>query len=153
VTTIRQNQLPRDAASLGRRLAELEDAVAQLRAQTPDLAAADALLPPLATDTSQWPQTTSTTYATIATSYNVAWKRRLRIMLATAVTGGSTGTVRVMINGQLWGSIAAGTTLDQTAPLASGITIGAQYQITVQAIRATGTGSICAQVQLIRALD
>lgn len=153
MTTIRQAQLPRDAAAMGRRLAELEDAVAQLRAQTPDMAAADALLPPLATDTTMWPQTTSTTYATIATSYNICWKRRLRLILATAVTSSSTGTVRVMLNGQLWASIDAGTTLDVTAALPTGITIGAQYQITVQAIRATGTGSICAQVQLIRALD
>lgn len=153
MTTPRQAQLPRDATSMGRRLAELENALDRLRAQAPDLSAADALLPPLATDTTQWPQTTNTSYATIATSYNICWKRRLRLVLATAATSGSTGTVRVMINGQLWASTDAGTTLDTTAALPTGIAIGAQYQITIQAIRATGTGAICAQTQLIRALD
>lgn len=152
--TVRNDQLPNDPSWLARRLADLIDDIAQIRAHTPDMAAADALLAPAALDITQWPQTGSTFYTPIARSYNVAWKRKLQIVADTTTSGGSTGTVRVSINGTVWGSVVtAGTALDITAPLPAGIAIGDRYQITLEAVRTSGTGAVHAQVQLIRATD
>ncbi|MEU1421465.1 hypothetical protein [Kitasatospora sp. NPDC005751] len=152
--TIRTDQLPHDSSWMARAIAEIRDVIAQLRAHSPDMSAADALLAPAATDITQWPQTGSTSYAAISRSYNVAWKQRLRIVAATTTSGGSTGTVRVSINGSPWGTaVTAGTTLDITAALPAAIAIGDQYQIGIEAVRTSGTGAVHAQVQHIRAID
>ncbi|MFE6866002.1 hypothetical protein ACFVFS_05560 [Kitasatospora sp. NPDC057692] len=153
MSSIRQQQLPREPSWLARRIEEVAAALDHLRARTPDSAAADALLPPLDSDLSRWPQTTSATYVQISRAANVAWKRRLRVALATATSGGSTGAVRVLINGTVWASGTAGPLLDVTLPLPASVPIGSQYLLEVQASRTSGTGAVHAQVQLIRALD
>ncbi|MGW2540735.1 hypothetical protein ACWC5I_07645 [Kitasatospora sp. NPDC001574] len=152
-SSIRDQQLPREPSWLARRIEEVAAALDHLRARTPDSAAADALLPPLDSDLSRWPQTTSTTYTQISRASNIAWKRRLRLMVATTTSGGSTGTVRVLINGTLWATGTAGATLDTTAPLPTAVSIGDQYLIAIEAVRTSGTGAVHAQVQLIRATD
>ncbi|MDH6709739.1 hypothetical protein P3T27_006488 [Kitasatospora sp. MAA19] len=151
--TVRLDQLPRDLSWLARRLHEVVDDIAQIRAHTPDTAAADALLAPADTDITRWPQTAGTTYTTISRCYNIAWKPRLRILVATTTSGGSTGTIRVSINGTPWATGNAGAALDTTAALPPTVAIGDQYQITVEAVRTSGAGSVYAQVQLIRAVD
>jgi hypothetical protein len=151
--TTRNNQLPKDASWLARKVLEVIDDITHLRAHTPDMAAADALLAPADTDITRWPQTTASVFTTVARCYNVAWKPRLRLLVATTTSGGSTGTVRVSINGTVWATGSAGAALDITAALPAGVSIGAQYQITVEAVRTSGAGSVYAQVQLIRATD
>ncbi|MFD0405028.1 hypothetical protein [Kitasatospora sp. NPDC127116] len=154
MSSTRLNQLPRDPTWITRRLAELESALAQLRAQQPDMSAAAALLAPQDVDSTKWPQTASTSYAAVARCYNIAWKRRVRVMVATTVTSGSTGNVRVTANGiQLGLPVPAGTALDVTAALPPSAPIGAQYLIAVEAVRTSGAGTVGAQVQLISAID
>jgi hypothetical protein len=149
----RLDQLPGGPDALGRRVADLEKRLAELRAQGADLTAADALLPPLDADTTRWPQTTSGSYVTIARSYNLRWGSQLRLWLATAVGGGTTGTVKVLIDTTQFGPIVtAGQPFDFTGPLPSSIAIGAQYQISVQAVRSSGGGIVSAQTQLIRSI-
>ncbi|MFJ6616685.1 hypothetical protein ACIQOW_03750 [Kitasatospora sp. NPDC091335] len=152
--SIRLDQLPRGASWLAEQVADLKTALAQLRAQQPDMAAADGLLAPQDTDTTRWPQTSSTSYAPVARCYNVAWKRGVRVMAATTVASGTTGQVRVTVNGvQLGAAVPAGTLLDVTAPLPASAPIGTQYLIAIEAVRTSGAGSVGAQVQLIRATD
>ncbi|MFG3050314.1 hypothetical protein ACGFZP_05070 [Kitasatospora sp. NPDC048239] len=151
--TTRHDQLPGDPSSLARRVADLERRIAELRAQAVDLTAADALLPPLDADTTRWPQTTSGSYVTISRCYQLRWGSQLRLWLATAVGGGTTGAVRVFVDTTQFGPVvAAGQAFDYTGPLPSSIPIGGQYQISVQAIRSSGGGIVSAQAQLIRSI-
>ncbi|MFI2612043.1 hypothetical protein [Kitasatospora sp. NPDC018619] len=150
----RLDQLPHGSNWLAARVQSLESAIAQLRAQQPDMSAADGLLAPQDVDSTRWPQTTSSAYATIARCYNVAWKRQIRVMAATTVTSGTTGKVRALVNGvQLGAAVPAGTLLDVTAALPASAPIGAQYLLTIEASRTSGSGTVAAQVQLIRAVD
>ncbi|MFI9331889.1 hypothetical protein ACIGZJ_30660 [Kitasatospora sp. NPDC052868] len=152
--TTRRDQLPDGPADLARRIGVLERRISELRAQPVDLTAADALLPPLDADTTRWPQTTSGAYTTISRCYQLRWGSQLRLWLATAVGGGTTGTVRVLIDGttQFGPVVVAGQAFDYTGPLPSSIPIGGQYQISVQAIRSSGGGIVSAQAQLIRSI-
>lgn len=150
----RLDQLPHSPNWLAAAVHELQTALSQLRAQQPDMAAADGLLAPQDADSTRWPQTTSSAYATIARCYNVAWKARIRVMVATTATSGTTGNIRVLVNGVVLGAaVPAGTLLDVTAALPPTAPIGAQYLITIEASRTSGTGTVAAQVQLIRAVD
>ncbi|MFE2324584.1 hypothetical protein ACFXD5_11815 [Streptomyces sp. NPDC059385] len=147
----RLEQLPPDLSDFGRSIADLRRQIAELRAQQPDLSAADGMLPPLSTDPATWPQSTSAGYTTIASCTNVAWGTQLRLALTTAVGSGTTGNVRVMINGVQWGPIAAdGGPFDYTGP--HGIASGAEYTLTVEAQRTGGANAVAAQVRLIRAI-
>lgn len=149
--TRRLDQLPPDLSDIGRQLADLRRAVAELRAQAPDLSAADGMLPPLPVDPATWPQTTSAGYAQISSSSNVAWGTQLRLALTTAVGSGTTGNVRVMLNGVQWGpTTPGGTPFDYTG--AHGVDPGTEYTISVEAQRTGGANSVAAQVRLIRAI-
>ncbi|MFE2164898.1 hypothetical protein ACFXB3_07460 [Streptomyces sp. NPDC059447] len=149
--TVRLDQLPRDLSDFGRDIADLRRQVAELRAQRPDLSAADGLLPPLPADPTVWPQTTSAGYVTIASCSNVAWGSSLRLALTTTAGSGTTGNVRVLINGVQWGpTTAAGDPFDYTD--VHGVAAGAEYTITVEAQRTGGGNSVAAQVRLIRAV-
>ncbi|MFD5678614.1 hypothetical protein [Streptomyces sp. NPDC127040] len=147
----RLDQLPRDLSDFGRDLAELRRDLAELRAQQPDLSAADGMLAPLPADPAVWPQTTSASYVTIASCANVAWGSQLRLALTTAAGSGTTGDIRVMINGVQWGpTTPAGSPFDYTGP--HGIASGAEYTLSVEAQRTVGANSVAAQTQLIRAI-
>lgn len=149
--TRRLDQLPREPADFARDLAQLRREVAELRAQGLDLSAADAVLPPLDADPAKWPQTTSAGYTTIASCSNIAWGSQLRLALTTAVGSGTTGNIRVVINGVQWGpTTIGGDTFDYTGPL--GVTVGGQYQISVEAQRTGGANSVAAQTRLIRSI-
>jgi hypothetical protein len=147
----RLEQLPPDLSDFGRKIALLRRDLDELRAQQPDLSAADGMLAPLPTDQATWPQTTSANYVTISSCSNVCWGSQLRLALTTAAGSGTTGNVRVMINGVQWGTpVAAGTPFDYTD--LHGIASGAEYTITVEAQRTGGANSVAAQVRLIRAI-
>lgn len=149
--TRRLDQLPRDLSDFGRDLATLKRQLDELRAQQPDLTAADGMMPPLPADPATWPQATSAGYTTIATGSYVAHGSQLRLALTTAVGSGTTGNVRVMINGVQWGpTTAAGSPFDYTGP--HGIAPGAEYTITVEAQRTGGANAVAAQTRLIRAI-
>nr|BFD90721.1 hypothetical protein KitaXyl93_20810 [Kitasatospora sp. Xyl93] len=150
----RLDQLPHGHNWLATKVRELETTIAQLRAQQPDMAAADGLLAPQDVDSTRWPQTTSSAYATVARCYNVAWKPGIRVMVATTAGVGTTGNVRVLVNGTVLGAaVPAGRALDVTAALPPSAPIGSQYLLTVEAARTSGSGTVAAQVQLIRAVD
>ncbi|MFG3228103.1 hypothetical protein ACGF07_25425 [Kitasatospora sp. NPDC048194] len=151
--TTRQDQLPGGPAALGARIADLERQLRELRAALPDLSAADAVLPPLDTDPTRWPQTTLTSWTTIASCSNVRWSTQLRLVLNTATSGGGAGNIRVTVNGAQWGPVvAAGTPFDYTGALPSNVVVGTVYRITVDAQRTSGSGTVHAQTQLIRNL-
>ncbi|MCG6499471.1 hypothetical protein [Kitasatospora sp. A2-31] len=151
--TTRQDQLPGGPSGLGRQLADLERQLRELRAVRPDLSAADALLPPLDADPTRWPQTTLSSWTTIAACSNVRWSTQLRLVLITATSGGGAGNIRVTVNGAQWGPVvAAGTPYDYTGDLPSTIAVGAVYRLTVDAQRTSGSGTVHAQTQLIRNL-
>ncbi|PYC83461.1 hypothetical protein C7C46_09010 [Streptomyces tateyamensis] len=150
--TRRLDQLPATPADLAATVARLQRDIAELRARAPDLSAADALMPPLPTNTSAWPATSAAAWTTVASCSNLAWHPGLRLVLATIATGGAAGNVRVLIGGVQWGpTVAAGTTFDNTG-LLPGVALGAQYQLSVQAQLTSGSGSVAAQPQLIRSI-
>lgn len=147
----RLEQLPPDLSDFGRKIALLRRDLDELRAQQPDLSAADGMLPPLSADPATWPQATSAGYTTIASCSNVAWGTQLRLALTTAVGSATTGNIRVLINGVQWGpTTAAGSPFDYTGP--HGIASGAEYTITVEAQRTGGANAVAAQTRLIRAI-
>lgn len=151
--TTRLEGLPRGPDALARRVAALEEALAQLRARTPDMSAADGMLQPLDADPTRWPQTTSASYATIASCSAIWHGGLLRLALATTTSGGSTGNVRVMVGGYQWGPITvAGSIFDYTGtlPVDAAVTLGDQFLLTVEAQRTGGGGSVYAQTTLIR---
>ncbi|MFR9795500.1 hypothetical protein ACL02U_06265 [Streptomyces sp. MS06] len=74
-----------------------------------------AMLPPQDTSTTRWPQTTSSSWTTVARSFNPVWQPKFRLYLYTAASSGATGQVRVLVNGSQWGgTVAAGSTFDHT---------------------------------------
>lgn len=149
--TRRLDALPREPSDLGRRIARLEADLERLRAATPDTSAADAMLPPLDIDPVRWPQTAAGVWTPIARATNVARAGRLRIQVATALSGGGAGTVRVTIQGTVWAaSVAAPTQIDTTAALPVGVDPGEEFVIQIEALRTSGAGLVHAQTQLIR---
>ncbi|MGW6913701.1 hypothetical protein ACWGB8_07765 [Kitasatospora sp. NPDC054939] len=151
--TTRQDQLPGGPSAFGRQLADLERQLRELRAVRPDLSAADALLPPLDADPARWPQTTLSSWTTIAACSNVRWSTQLRLVLVTATSGGGAGNVRITVDGAPWGpTVAAGDPLDYTGDLPSTVAVGDVYRLAVEAQRTSGSGTVHAQTQLIRNL-
>ncbi|MFE3073113.1 hypothetical protein [Streptomyces sp. NPDC059247] len=111
-----------------------------------------AMLPPQDVVQTRWPQTTSTTWATIARSHNPVWQPRLRLMMETRVSAGATGEVKVLIDGatQFGGVTSAGTVFDVTDRVVPDITsrFGTTVKIEVQA-RVIGTGTVYAKPMLM----
>lgn len=151
-STTRLDQLPGQPSDLAAKVAALQRQIDELRARQADLSAADALLPPLDTDTSRWPQTTNGSYTAIARSVSIWHGTQLRLALVTSASGGSTGNVRVTINGTQWGTaVSAGSAFDNTATI-PGVNVGDQIEIVIEAQRLTGAGAISAQTRLIRSI-
>ncbi|PJN24070.1 hypothetical protein [Kitasatospora sp. CB02891] len=149
--TTRNDQLPRSLGDIVGQLTALQRQIDELRAQQPDMSAADAVLPPLDADTSRWPQTTAGGYTAIARCSSIRHGSALRLVLDTAATSGSTGSVRVIVAGTQWGpTVAAGAQFDWTAPLPAQVAAAGRYDLTVEAQRTSGTGIVAAQTRLIR---
>jgi hypothetical protein len=146
--TTRLDGLPREPGDLARRVAALEAALERLRAATPD--SGDALIAPQDADTTRWPQTTSGLWAGVSSCQTIARPKRLRIVVATASTGGGAGTVRVSVNSTVWSPVVlTPQLLDYTAALPVGITSGQTIAVTVEALRTSGAGVVYAQTLLI----
>jgi hypothetical protein len=111
-----------------------------------------AMLPPQDTAVTRWPQTTATTWTTIARSYNVVWQPKMRLYAPTSVTSGSTGEIRVLVNDTQWGAtVTAGTSFDHTDFVAAnfGTAFENLLKVEIQGQVTSGTGSVHAQPQLM----
>ncbi|MFD9431326.1 hypothetical protein [Streptomyces sp. NPDC060002] len=106
-----------------------------------------AMLPPQDSVQTRWPQTASTSWATIAMSYNPVWQPKMRLRLSTAASSGATGQVRVLVNSAQWGpAVAAGTEFDYTDLIST--TFSSVYTTTlkveIQAIVTSTSGTVYA---------
>ncbi|MET9950336.1 hypothetical protein ABZ135_02145 [Streptomyces sp. NPDC006339] len=109
-----------------------------------------ALLPPQTVDKTNWPSTASTTFTTIARSFNPIWQPKLRLSVETAVSTNATGEVKILVDGQQFGpTVTAGSTFNHTGLLPGDMNsrFGQIMQIEIQA-KATG-GTVYAQPVLI----
>ncbi|MGW1813272.1 hypothetical protein ACWCQM_06835 [Streptomyces sp. NPDC002125] len=103
---------------------------------------------PAASDSAQWPRSTTAAFSTISTSWNTKWQPRLRVYGLTAAVGTATGDVQLLLNGSAWGpTVSIGTTIDYTGDIPGDI--GSLFQLEVQARRVTGTGSAAAQILMM----
>lgn len=105
------------------------------------------MLPPQDTNTTRWPQTTSTSMTTIAMSYNIAWQPKMRLVMNTRASSGATGSVQVLVNGAQWGStVSAGTDFIYEALISSdfGSVYGTQLKVEVQAQVTSTSGTVYA---------
>ncbi|WP_425245723.1 hypothetical protein [Streptomyces sp. NEAU-NA10] len=104
-----------------------------------------AMLPPQDTGQARWPQTSSTSWTTIAVSHNPVWQPKMRLWLNTRVSSGATGQVRVLVNGSQWGpTVTAPTDFDHTdvitADFASAYTT--LLKVEIQAIVTSTSGTV-----------
>jgi len=108
------------------------------------------LMPPLPTDVSKWPSTTSATFTTIARCSNPIWQPKMRLALHTAASTGATGQVRVLVDGVPFGSpVTAGSTFDHLGLIPGDMKtrFGQTMNIEIQAMASSGT--VYAQTVLI----
>ncbi|MFI2430262.1 hypothetical protein [Streptomyces sp. NPDC018693] len=111
-----------------------------------------ALLPPQDTSTARWPQTTTTSWTTVAMSYNVVWQPVLRLLVNTRVSSGASGQVRVLVNGAQWGSTtSAPADFDNTGQIAAdfGAVFGKQVKVEIQAMVTSASGTVYANPVLM----
>ncbi|GAA2825459.1 hypothetical protein RMN57_13295 [Kitasatospora sp. CM 4170] len=104
------------------------------------------LLAPADVDASRWPRTTSGAWTTIATSFNIKVQPWMGAYVRTAVDGGTTGEVRILVDGTPWGPTATAggpTALEYYGATPTGMT--GLMQIDIQAQRLSGAGSVYAQ--------
>ncbi|MEV5968656.1 hypothetical protein [Streptomyces sp. NPDC051921] len=100
------------------------------------------LMPPVATDHTKWPSTTSTTFATIAECFNPIWQPKMRLVINTKVSSGGSGSVRVFVDNVQFGpTVTAGTTYEHLGLLPGDMKtrFGQTMKIEVQAQAAGGT--------------
>ncbi|MFJ9808259.1 hypothetical protein ACIRTB_08525 [Streptomyces sp. NPDC101158] len=108
------------------------------------------LMPPVPTDPSRWPSTTSASFTTIARSFNPVWQPKLRLALSTAASVNATGQVRVMVDDVQFGpTVTAGNTFDHLALIPGDMKtkFGTTMKIEIQALASGGT--VYAQPTLI----
>lgn len=107
-----------------------------------------ALMPPQPSDPSVWPKTNSTDFTRIAQSFNSIWQPKIRLYMHTAVDVGSNGEIRVLVNDKPWGpAIRGGQTFDHTD--FTDADPGAIVEISVEARRTSGNGSVYAQPKML----
>jgi hypothetical protein len=110
------------------------------------------MLPPQDTTTARWPQSTSTSWTTIALSYNPVWQPKMRLYVATAVSSGASGQVRVLVNSTQWGdTTTAGSVLDHTGLISSDFSASftASLTVEIQAQVTSTSGTVYAQPLLM----
>ncbi|MEU8616678.1 hypothetical protein [Streptomyces sp. NPDC048623] len=108
------------------------------------------LMPPVPTDVTKWPSTTSATFVTIARCFNPVWQPKLRLSVNTAASSGATGQVRVMVDDVQFGpTVTAGSTFDHLNLLPGDMKtkFGTTMKIEIQAL--AGGGTVYAQPVLI----
>ncbi|MCZ0980856.1 hypothetical protein O1L60_22895 [Streptomyces diastatochromogenes] len=100
------------------------------------------LMPPLATDPAKWPSTTAAAFTTVARCSNPIWQPKMRLAINTAVSGGGTGQVRVLVDSVPFGpTVTAGTTYDYLGLLPGDMKarFGQTMNIEIQALATSGT--------------
>lgn len=90
-------------------------------------------------DTTRWPKTNSGTWATIGRSRGITLSPRLRYHAAVTADGGSTGQIRLLVDGTVVATGASMTALIGTVAL-PGYTVGAEVEFQLQAQTLTGGG-------------
>lgn len=107
-------------------------------------------------DSARWPRTTLTDWSTVARSWNPLWQPRMRIFVATAVSSGATGEVRVLINDAEWsGTVTAPTSLDHTGAVAADFnaSFGSLLKVEIQARVTSASGTVYAQPRMMFGLQ
>ncbi|MFJ4711244.1 hypothetical protein [Streptomyces sp. NPDC088785] len=110
------------------------------------------MLPPQDSAVARWPQTTSTSFVTIAMSYNVVWQPRMRLLMNTRAGTGAAGSVQVLVNGAKWGgTVPAGTDFDFSGPVSSAFdtAFGTLLKVEVQAMVTSASGTVYANPVLM----
>lgn len=110
------------------------------------------MLPPQDTATARWPQTSSTSWTTIAMSYNIVWQPKMRLLVNTRASSGATGSVRVLVNGAQWGStVTAPTDFDHSDLVATDFVsvYGTLLKVEVQAQVTSASGTVYANPVLM----
>lgn len=110
-----------------------------------------AMLTPQDLNSARWLSTTATGWTTIARSYNPIWQPRMRLILDTKVSSGATGSVRVLVDGAVWGpTVTAPNAFDHSGPVTSDMTarFGSLLRVEVQAMVTSG-GTVYAQPALM----
>ncbi|MFI7500525.1 hypothetical protein ACIBVL_18865 [Streptomyces sp. NPDC049687] len=100
------------------------------------------MLPPQDIAQARWPQTASTSWTTIALSYNPVWQPKMRLLMNTRVSSGGAGQVQVLVNGSQWGdTVTAGNDFDYTGLLSSDFSsiYATTVKFEIQAIATSGT--------------
>jgi hypothetical protein len=112
------------------------------------------LLPPQNTNTANWPQTTARAWTPIARSYNVIWQPQMRLLMLTAASSGAAGQVKVLVDGQPFGSVVtANNSFDFTGPVCDPTAFAGKFgtyvSFEVQAIVTSTSGSVYAMPQMM----
>ncbi len=107
------------------------------------------LLPPQNSNpAASWPKTDSAQFTRIANSFNSIWQPKIRLFMHTTADGGTSGEVRVLVNDRAWGpAVRAGDTFDFTG--LTGADPGAIVEISIEARRTSGTGSVYVQPKML----
>ncbi|MFE7116658.1 hypothetical protein ACFU99_14715 [Streptomyces sp. NPDC057654] len=105
-----------------------------------------ALLPPQTVDMALWPHTEETSFTTIARSFNSIWHPKIHLFLSAGLGADTQGEIQVRVNGQEWGPLWRVTKSWQSYEHIDfiGTPPGEIVEITIQARRTKGTGSVCA---------
>ncbi|MFE8939047.1 hypothetical protein ACWDNT_21590 [Streptomyces sp. NPDC000963] len=99
-----------------------------------------AMMPPVDQNYLRWPSTTSTTFTTIARSFNPVWQPWMRLLMYTRAIGGA-GQIKVLVDGVQFGPVVAGNTnFEHIGPVTSDLQnkFGKVVSFEVQAMAATG---------------
>ncbi|GKQ35662.1 hypothetical protein [Streptomyces sp. A012304] len=110
------------------------------------------MVPPQDVALSRGPQTTSTSWTTIAMSYNTVWQPKMRLRMTTGVSSGAAGQIRVLVNGTQWGTtVTAPTEFDQTALISADFAsvYTSTVKIEVQGIVTSASGTVYATPTLM----
>ncbi|PSJ29833.1 hypothetical protein B7P34_04805 [Streptosporangium nondiastaticum] len=106
------------------------------------------LLPPQASSPTLWPRTSNSDFSLIAQSFNSIWQPKIRLFMHTAADNGTSGEVRVLVGGKVWGpTVKVGDVFDYVG--FTGADPGSLVEITVEARRTSGTGSVYAQPKML----
>ncbi|MER5522364.1 hypothetical protein [Streptomyces sp. NPDC002763] len=111
-----------------------------------------AMLPPQDVTVAHWPQTTATTWTTIAASYNPVWQPKMQLYLQSRVSSGAAGSVRVLVGGNQWGdAVSAGSEFNHTDAVTSDFdaAFGSLLRVEIQAMVTSTSGTVYAQPQLM----
>lgn len=106
------------------------------------------MLAPQDVTVARWPQTTATSWTTIASSTHVKTQPVLRVFTSVTADVGSTGQIRYLLNGAAFGPVGNSVgSLDYSGPVP--VAIASQFTLDVQAQRTSGAGAVYAQTFLM----